>query len=266
MKNLIKKHKTVLVTGATSGIGYEISKIFAKNGYDLILVARRIDKLEKLSKEISQKFGVSSMIIQKDLSYVDSAKEVFRDVENQNISVDVLINNAGSGNSGLFHEIEYEKHIDTINLNIMSLTLLTRLFANKMIHKGEGKILNVASTGAYQPGPYTAVYYATKAYVLSFSEAITNELKDYGINVTTLCPGATKTEFSKRAGKVDINGAMTAEAVARSAYYGLLKNKRIVIPGFQNKVAIVISKILPGNILSYFVRKIQKKVWEKNKC
>src|SRR3712207_925442 len=210
IKNKLQ-NKNVLITGASSGIGYELSKIFACNGYNLILIARNYKVLEKVKKEIIDKFKVKVKIINKDLSVVSSALEVFHELKKEKINVDILVNNAGAGYVGLFNDIDYEKDIDIINLNITTLTVLTKLISGDMIERKSGKILNVASTGAYQPGPYTAVYYATKAYVLSLSEALRIELKNYGVSVSTLCPGSTKTEFSKRAGKEDINVAMRSE-------------------------------------------------------
>lgn len=259
----LKNTGYVLITGASSGIGYELSRIFAENGYNLILIARNIERLKSLSAELIKNFNVNVKIIQKDLSIPGSAEEIFNKVDNLNLDVDILVNNAGAGVNGLFHKIDYKKDIEIINLNIISLTILTKLFSKKMIERKKGKILNIASTGSYQPGPYIAVYYATKAYVLSFSEAITNELKDYGISVTTLCPGATKTEFSKRAGKADVKIAMDARTVARAAYAGLKNNKKLVIPGINNKVAVVFSKVLPGSITSKIVRKIQQQLTDK---
>lgn len=263
MKQVGNIKGTVLITGASTGIGYELTKLFAKDNYNLVLVARNIEKLNSMANEIQEKYGVQVKAVGKDLSLPDSSYEIFKEITGCNIDIDVLVNNAGSGSCGLFHEIDYEKDIEMIQLNVTSLTCLTKLFARKMIEKGNGKILNVASTGAYQPGPYIAVYYATKAYVLSFSEAIYNELKDYGITVTTICPGATKTEFSKRAGKMDIKTAMDPKTVAISAFNGLKKNKRLIIPGTANKIAIIASKLLPGSILAKTVGKIQKSLVER---
>ncbi|KYH28990.1 SDR family NAD(P)-dependent oxidoreductase [Clostridium thermopalmarium] len=259
------KSKTVLITGASSGIGYELSKIFAENGYNLVIVARNIERLNNLAKEIIERFNVKVKTIQKNLALIGAAEEIFEEVESSNIDIDILVNNAGAGANGLFHEIDLKRDIEMINLNIAALTVLTKLFSRKMIERKEGKILNIASTGSYQPGPYIAVYYATKAYVLSFSEAITNELKDYGINVTTVCPGATKTEFSRRAGKADLGIAMDAKIVAQVAYDGLKKNKKLIIPGAKNKAAVFISKLLPGNISAKVVRKVQQGLTESFK-
>lgn len=261
----IQNRNTALITGASSGIGYELSKLFAEHRYNLVLVARNVERLSELSKELIQNFNIHVKIIQKDLSLTCSAEEIFYEVESSNIQIDILVNNAGAGANGLFHEIDYKKDIEMINLNIASLTILTKLFTQKMVERKKGRILNVASTGSYQPGPYIAVYYATKAYVLSFSEAITNELKDYGISVTTLCPGATKTEFSKRAGKADLKIAMDAKTVAMAAYDGLMRNKRLVIPGWKNKLAVAVSKLFPGNISAKAVREIQQQLTEQAK-
>lgn len=263
MKQIGDIKGTVLITGASTGIGYELTKLFAKDNYNLVLVARNIEKLNSMANEFQEKYGVQVKAIGKDLSLPNSSYEIFKEITDCNIDIDVLVNNAGSGSCGLFHEIDYKKDIEMIQLNVTSLTCLTKLFARKMIEKGNGKILNVASTGSYQPGPYIAVYYATKAYVLSFSEAIYNELKDYGIAVTTICPGATKTEFSKRAGKMDIRTAMDPKTVAMAAFNGLKKNKRLIIPGTTNKIAIIASKLLPGSILAKTVEKIQKSLVER---
>lgn len=255
--------RTALITGASTGIGYELTKLFALDKYDLVLVARNREKLKSIAKELNENYGVKVKVICKDLSLINSPEEVYYEVKSCSINIDVLVNNAGMGYTGLFHEITHEKDLEVINLNITALTSLSKLFGKEMIKKRHGKILNIASTGSYQPGPYIAVYYATKAYVLSFSQAIRNELKDYGIAVTTVCPGATRTEFSKRAGKADIKNAMDPKIVAQIAYRGMNKNKDIVIPGFQNKMAIFFSKLMPGSFSAKVVKRIQKSVLSK---
>ncbi|MDU7886479.1 MAG: SDR family NAD(P)-dependent oxidoreductase, partial [Clostridium perfringens] len=174
-----------------------------------------------------------------------------------------LINNAGIGFNGEFNEIDWQKQLDIINVNIISLTKLTKLILKDMIDQKDGKILNVASTGAYQPGPLISVYYASKAYVLSFSEALREEVKDKGINVVTLCPGATKTNFSKRAGKGDLDVAMSAEEVAECGYKALMNNKAICIPGIMNKVLVFLSKVSPTTLNAKIVKKIQNKAISK---
>lgn len=250
--------KWALVTGASSGIGMELSYILAQKGYNLILVARSIDRLNGIAADIENKHGVKTKPIQKDLSYADSAAKLFEQLKE--IRINIFINNAGAGACGRFVDIDFQKDIEVINTNIVSVTVLTKIAAAHMLEKGGGKILNVASTGAYQPGPYTAVYYATKAYVLSLTQAIRKELYGTGVDVCALCPGATATEFSKRAGKSDVKAAMSASAVAKRGIKGLMKNKAVIIPGTANKIAIAFSKILPGKITSCAVAKIQSKL------
>lgn len=255
--------KTALITGASTGIGYQLTRLFARDGHDLVLVARNKSKLEVLSKEMNTAYGTDIRIIPKDLSQRGSAVEVAEELTASGISIDVLVNNAGAGCCGLFHEMELNRILEMVELNITSLSILTKLIAETMITNGGGRILNVASTGAYQPGPYIAVYYATKAYVLSLSEAISNEMKPFGIRVSVLCPGATRTEFSKRAGKTDLTNAMDAATVAEIAYKGLMRGKRLIIPGGGNKFGIALSKILPGNILASVIGKAQHKHFDE---
>jgi uncharacterized protein len=268
MNKVDKSRQTALITGASSGIGYELAILFAKDGHNLVLVARNQNKLTLIKKELCEKYGVQVKIIVKDLSLTYSAIELFDEINRSNIKINIIVNNAGIGCNGLFHEIDIEKDLEMINLNTLSLTYLTKLFVNEMIKEGGGKILNVASTGAYQPGPYFAVYYATKAYVLSFSEAITNELKNFGIKVTTFCPGATKTKFSKRAGKVDSAFAMDADVTAKIAYNAFKRNKKIVVPGIGNKLSVLLSRLLPRKISANMIGKVQCKLISdyKNNC
>lgn len=256
--------KTVLITGASSGIGYEISKIFAKNGFNIILVSRNKVKLESIGRNIKNKYNIEVDVIDVDLGNENSAEIVYKRVKEKKRNVNILINNAGVGYAESFCKTCVEKDFEIIDVNIKSLINLTKFFSKDMIEHGEGSILNVASTGAYQPGPYTASYYASKSYVLSFSEALRVELSEYNINVSVLCPGATKTNFSKNAGKEDVKGAMSPQKVAFSAYNGLKKNKAVIIPGLVNKICIVFSKILPGLITARIVKSIQKSVIKKN--
>lgn len=251
--------KYVLITGATSGIGLEFSKVYYKNGYNLILVGRNEEKLKELKSNFTK---VQVHTFSLDLSILDNVDVLLKNIRERKLDVDILINNAGAGFNGAFLEISWEKHSNIIDLNIKSLSKLTYGILEMMKSRGCGKILNVASTGAYQPGPFIGVYYATKAYVLSFSAALREEVKDYGVNVSCLCPGATKTEFSKRAGKGDLNVAMSAKVVAEVGFKGLNKNKAIIIPGIMNKVAIILSKIMPTVVNSKIVKKIQKKAME----
>jgi uncharacterized protein len=260
---IAKLKDPILITGASSGIGYELANIFAKKGFSLILVARNKNKLETVTENLKKQYNVKIKMIIQDLSSEYASEKIFDQIKKENIEVNTLINNAGLGYCGLFPNMPSEKVSEIIKVNIQSLTKLTRLFSEDMISRGHGNILNIASTGAYQPGPYISVYYASKAYVLSFSYALRNELKEYGINVSVLCPGATKTGFSKNAGKADIKNSMSARKVAKIAYKGIKKNKGLIVPGVFNKTAIVFSKIAPAWISGNIVRKIQKNVISK---
>ena len=257
--NIIKKF--ALITGASSGIGYEISKIFAKNNHNLILVGRNYEALKKLKSEINDNIKVE--ILQINLSNIDELYKLYDYIKNKNYFIDILVNNAGLGYNGYFDDIKVEKNVEIIDVNIKALTILTNLLVKDMKKNRCGKILNVASTGAYQPGPMISVYYASKAYVLSLTYALREELKIYGITVSALSPGTTKTNFSKRAGKGDLNIAMSAEKVAKIAYYGLEKGKANIIPGSMNKLLVFMSKVSPNLINSKIVNHIQKKAINK---
>jgi len=249
--------KTALITGPTTGIGYELSKLFAKDGYDLVLVSRDEVRLRALEQELKTKHGTKSHIVAKDLANGDSPLEIHDLVKRQGISVDILVNNAGFQVYGNFSETPLDKELKMIMVHITSMTILTKLFLVDMLVKGSGRILNVGSTGSFVPGgPLNAVYCATKAYILSFSEAIAEELKGSKITVTTLCPGATSTEFAKRAGIEDIHlfrfkcGVMDAGAVARAGYRALNRGQRSIVPGIANKMTVYSIKFAPRRLMS----------------
>ncbi len=254
--------KWALITGASSGIGRALALRFAKEGWQLVLVATDLTKLSALSEAIEETHHVRPVVIQKDLLDYDAPRQIFDQLSAQGIRIDVLVNNAGIGACGLFQNISDDKHAQIISLNICALTSLSKIAVSQMRQHGGGKILNVASTGAYQPGPYIAVYYATKAYVLSLTQALRKELKQSGIVVSALCPGSTSTAFSARAGKADIKGAMSAQRVADAAYKGLVNGRAVIIPGTANKVLVLFSKLLPGSLSAAIVHRIQKKLTE----
>ncbi|MBV7507850.1 SDR family oxidoreductase [Bacillus sp. sid0103] len=240
--------KTALITGATSGLGYEFVKLFANDGYNLVLVARNEKKLE----EIQQSYiNIEVTIIPKDLSVHGAAKEVFEEMESRGIDIDVLVNNAGFGLMGKFDELDIQKQLNMIQLNVSALTELTYYCLQKMKQRNSGRILNVASTAAFQPGPLMAVYYATKAFVLSFSEALVEELAGSSITVTTLCPGATKTNFGSVAsveGTKMFSRAMASDLVAKSGYEALMRGKRVIITGGLNKSGALAAKFMPRSV------------------
>ena len=238
--------KTALVTGASAGIGYELARLFALGGYDLVLVSRDKAKLEEVAAELEATYDITGVALSKDLTVPVAPEEILQELQRHSIDIDVLVNNAGFGTHGPFHESDMEKELSMIRLNVNALAHLTRLFLPQMVDRGSGKILNVTSTAAFQPGPLMAVYYATKAFVLSFSEAIASELKGTGVTVTALCPGPTRTGFQKRAGAehTRLAGAglmMEASTVAKTGYRGLMKNKRVVIPGLKNRLLAALS-------------------------
>lgn len=258
--------KSVLITGATTGIGYELAKLFAKDKFDIIIIARNEVKLKETAEELQKEFNVNVKFISKDLSDRNSAKEIYNKLKDENISPDVLVNNAGFGSHGAFSESDPDNDIDMINLNITSLVTLNRLFLNDMLKKNSGRIMNVASTAAFQPGPYMAVYYATKAFVLSFSEAVSEELSGTNVTVSCLCPGPTETEFQYRAGIKETKmmnrrsfTVMTAEEVAKTGYKKMMKGKRIIIPGFTNKAGVLFVKLFPRKIISKITRSLNSK-------
>lgn len=252
---------TVLITGASSGIWFEMARIFARDGYDLVLVARRKEELEKISKEFPER---KVMILEKDLSLEFSPLEVYEAVKKHSIQIDILVNNAGFGDFGLFHEIQIEKQKQMINLNVRALTELTYLFGKEMVSRKHGKILNVASTAAFQPGPLMSVYYATKHYVLAFSEGLREEWRDYGVCVTTLCPGPTESGFQKEAhleGSKMIEGKKlpTSKEVAEYGYRALMKWRWVAIHGFMNTLMAMSVRFTPRFLIVKIVKRMQEK-------
>jgi short-subunit dehydrogenase len=235
----MSNQKTALITGASGGIGYELAQLFAKDHHNLVLVARNGDKLAQFADELQRHSGITAKTVALDLSTSLAPQFLFDQLQRDRIAVDILVNNAGYGRFGDFASMPLEECLGQINLNISALTALARLFLPAMQERRSGRIMNVASTAGFQPGPLMAVYYATKAYVISFSEALANELKDSGVSVTCFCPGATETGFATRAGNDKTRlfkqlGAMEVKKVALDGYSGLIKGKSLVIPGMRN--------------------------------
>jgi len=253
---------TALITGASFGIGQELARIFSRDGYSLVLVARSADKLRQLAAELEKKNGTRSLILASDLSAPGSAAYLHDQTTRAEIDVDVLVNNAGFGQFGLFAENDLEECLQQIQLNITTLTHLTRLYLPEMLERKRGRILNVASTAAFQAGPLMAVYYATKAYVLHFSEAIANELQGTGVTVTCLCPGPTVTEFHKRANMLSSRmlqfGSMDARTVAEDGYRALMAGKPVVISGFRNWMLAQSVRFSPRRMVTAVARKLQE--------
>lgn len=256
---------TALITGASNGIGLELAKIHAAKGGNLVLVARNKAKLDEIKKELEGQHKISVYIIGKDLSETDSALKVYNETTKQNIKIDYLINNAGFGTFGMFAEEDWNKELQMINLNITTLTQFTYLYLKDMIHRKSGKIMNVASTAAFQSGPTMAVYYATKAYVLNFSEAVNNEVKAKGVSITTLCPGPTESGFQAAAAMEEsalVKGRKlpSSKEVAEYGYKAMLKGKTVAIHGMMNYILANSVRFMPRSIVVAVTRKIQGKV------
>jgi len=249
---------TVLITGASGGIGYELAKLFARAKHDLVLVARSADKLTQVASEL-EAVGVTVQTIALDLATAPAPKFVFDQVQREGIAIDILINNAGFGAFGEFANMPEEEILGQIQLNIIALTELTRLFLPRMIARGSGRIMNVASTAGFQPGPLMAVYYATKAYVISFSEAIANEVQHSGVTVTCLCPGATHTGFAQRARNDKSRlfqqlGAMSVEKVALDGYRAVMEGRTLAISGAHNWLMVQSSRFAPRRMVTRISR------------
>jgi uncharacterized protein len=250
-----------LITGASSGIGYELANILAQNQYNLILVSRNTEKLHEMKKRLEDTYSIKVEILVKDLSMQGSSKEVYDEIKNQ--PIDILINNAGFGDFGFFANSDMHKITAMMQLNMVALTELTHLFLPTMIQRKSGKIMNVASLAAFQPGPLMAVYYATKAYVLSFSEALSNELQKTGVTVTALCPGPTNTGFADVASLSNSKlftslPIASAENVAKFGYKSMMKGNVVAIPGNLNKFSAFLTRFFPRKFVRNMARKIQE--------
>lgn len=253
--------KVALITGASSGIGFELAKLFARDGYALFLTARDSGRLHAASETIRTDLRVTAKELSADLSDPESAHKIHSWTKNAGVEIDVLVNNAGYGVYGKFTETPDDAETDMLETNVVSLTKLTKYYAKDMAARKSGRILNVASTAAFQPGPLMAGYYASKAYVLSFSLALAEELRGSGVTVTTLCPGLTKTRFHDRAHIVKpkmFGEGASAQAVAKAGYAGLMKGEKIVIPGIGNKALASLARLTPMTFSSRVAKWFQE--------
>lgn len=262
--------KTALITGATSGIGLELARNCAKDGYNLILVARDEDELEHVSKTLQSEFGVTVTTMPKDLMEPGAAEELYQDIQSNGTQIDILINDAGQGERGKFWEIDLQRHLDIIQLNITALTVLTQLVLNDMVARNEGKILQVASSVSLTPGPLFAVYAASKAYVYSLSHALINELKDTNVTMTALLPGATDTDFFHKANAEQTVTYQETELadpadVAKDGWEALLKGESRVISGMKNKIQAAVGNVMPDEMLAAQLRKQMEQSEEHNR-
>ena len=248
----------VLITGASAGIGRELAKCFAADRFNLVLTARNEARLNQLAAELRAQHGIETKVLVRDLASPAAPQEIFDALRDTPVSI--LVNNAGFGVHGLFARNDLHAQTDLLQVNMTALVQLTHLFLQPMLARGHGRILNVASTAAFQPGPTINVYFASKAFVYSFSYALAGELAGTAVTVTTLCPGTTQTEFFERGGFGPVRGpfTMNADAVARIGYRGLMRGKRVVIPGLVNKLAAALAKRLPSRVTAGIVRRLHK--------
>jgi short-subunit dehydrogenase len=253
-----------IITGASSGIGADLADLFAHNGHDLLLVARRREALETIARSLSERYGVSCHAFPADLARRLDREHLAARIRLLDERVHALVNNAGIGTHGYFHETDLDRELEIIDLNVAALTHLTKMVLPGMLARKRGRILNVSSVAAFQPGPLMAVYYASKAYVQSFSEALAEEVSGTGVTVTALCPGPTVTEFHSQAGihpRAPAGGAplMTSREVAEAGYRATMSGKRVVVTGLRNKVIVVANRILSRRRITRIVRGIQER-------
>lgn len=228
--------KYVLITGGTSGIGFEFAKNFAKDNYGIVIVSSSSERLQKAKQKLEDEFEATVLTYKQDLGKIGAAVQLYTRIKEDNLDIFILVNNAGIGLVGPTEKIDLQRDESMMILNVISLVELCKLFISDMYKQGNGKILNVSSTGAFQPGPYTSTYFASKAFVSSYSRAIRYEAKEKGVQVCTLCPGATKTNFFIQEGTKTPQSAMTAETVASYAYKRFMKNKDITVTGFGDTI------------------------------
>lgn len=260
--------KYALITGGTAGIGLELAKLFAKDGYNLVLVSRNEYELARTQAELQDQFKIQVQTISKDLMKMEAPFEVYKEVSDMGIKVDVLVNDAGQGVYGEFVNTDINREIDIIHLNIMAYVVLTKNFAQDMVIRGEGKILNVGSIAGEMPGPYQSVYHGTKAFVNSWSEAIRNELKDSNVSVTVLLPGATDTDFFNKAdmneSKIVQEGSLADPVkVAKDGYEALMSGDDKIVSGLKNKAMVAMGNITPDSMVAENMRKQQEPVHKK---
>jgi short-subunit dehydrogenase len=250
---MAETRKTALVTGASAGLGTELAWLFAADGRDLVLVARRRDKLDTLAKEIAKAHGVEATVIAEDLTDPGAPPRIARTVEERGIAVEYLVNNAGFGMTGAVADLDATRQLDMVQVNVTAVVHMTRLFLPGMLARRSGRVLNIGSTAGFLPGPFMAGYYASKAFVISFTEALWLELRGTGVTATVSCPGATATEFAQVAGNAESRlfrmGAMGAGEVALHAYRAMMSGRRLAVPGIKNKLGLQAQRVSPRSLL-----------------
>lgn len=254
--------QTALITGASSGLGREFARLFAAAGYDIVLVARRRQELDALAAELPPRHGIRARVLVEDLADPMAPSRIFDHLKSEDVQISMLVNNAGFGEKGSFAVLGEKRQMDMLQVNIAALTHLTRLFLPGMLGRRQGRILNVASTAAFLPGPNMAVYFATKAFVLSFSEAIAEEVRGGGVTVTCLCPGPTETGFAAAAHMEDSLlfklGTMKAAEVAEAGFDGMMQGRRLIVPGWKNKISAASVRFSPRGLVLRLMKRLQQ--------
>lgn len=255
------KRPVALITGASMGLGAEFARLFASEGYDLVVTARGADRLAMLKKEIEGLHGTQVHVIVADLADPRAPVALCDEVRAAGFEIAALVNNAGFGHYGKFHESDLQTELEMIQVNITALVHLTKLFVHDMVARKRGRVLNVASTAGFQPGPMQPVYYATKAFVLSFTEAVANELKGTGVTATALCPGPTLTGFQERANVGRVRGLrlmmrVSPEDVVSAGYRGMVRGTPVVVPGALNKLNVLLVRLVPRRVVTALVRRV----------
>jgi short-subunit dehydrogenase len=255
--------QTALITGASSGIGRELARLFAASGYNVVLVARRVEALQALARELGEQQSVAALALETDLANAGAPQRLADALQQRGVTIDVVVNNAGFAMQGPVAELPLDRQLDMIQVNVMALTALTRLFLPGMLQRNRGGVLNVASTAAFQPGPLMAIYYATKAYVESFTEALAEEVDGMGVRVTCLCPGPTATGFAEVAAVADTNlfkrPTMSAVDVATIGYQSWRRGEVVVIPGLNNKLGVAFVKLAPRRAVRRTVKRLNSR-------
>lgn len=254
-------NKYCLITGAASGIGFEFAKIFIQNSYNLVLVDINIDSLNKIKEDFLNEYERDIVLMNKNLCQTNIAEEIYNELREQKIEVEVLVNNAGFGIYGSFNKVDWQKQLDLIQLTVITNTHLIKLFLADMLDRNSGKILNVSSISAFMPGPLMAAYFASKTYLLSLSQAVANEISDTNVNMTVLCPGMTATNFQKTNGNDEPGFTLfrsTPAQVAQIGYQALMKGKAVVVPRFYNKVITSLPRFMSLNLSTKLSRRVQE--------
>jgi short-subunit dehydrogenase len=253
---------TALITGASAGLGAEFARLFAADKHDVVLVARRRERLDELAAELQKAHGIKAQVIAADLMAPDAGAKLVAEVDKLGVEIEFLVNNAGFGSSGAFVEADAQKELGMLQLNIMTLTALCQAFVPRMVRRGRGRVLNIGSTAGCQPGPYMALYYASKAFVNSFTEALAYELKGTGVTATLSCPGATMTEFAAVAGndksRLFEMGAMPGPVVAKLAYKAMHAGTRMAVHGLLNKFTVFSIRVTPRPVVNYMAALLNK--------